>query len=66
MLKEWETSGYLALQKAKPRTWLHLTEEGLGLSDYLGPQLISDEVRHAMEEWEKENGCEPPNNHLQR
>ena len=66
VLKEWETSGYLALKKAEPHTWLHLTEEGLGLSDYLGPQLISDEVRHAMEEWEKENGCEPPNNHLQR
>lgn len=29
-----------------------LTDAGLGLSDYLGPKLISAEVNRAMCEWE--------------
>ncbi len=33
-----------------------LTEEGLGLSDYIGPQLISEDIRRKMLEWEKTNG----------
>ena len=36
--------------------WLTLTEEGLGLSDYLGPQLISSEIRRRMEEWDGIHG----------
>ncbi len=32
--------------------WLTLTEEGLGLSDCLGPELISPEIRKKMEEWD--------------
>lgn len=47
-------------------TWLALTEAGMELSDYLGPQLISDDVRRAMEEWEKEAGCESSHDNLQR
>lgn len=38
--------------------FLALTEEGLGLSDYLGPQLISEEIRKKMLEWERINGQE--------
>ena len=38
--------------------YIGLTEEGLGLSDYLGPQLISEEVRKRMLEWERDNGQE--------
>lgn len=33
-----------------------LTESGLGLSDYLGPQFISPEVKKAMQEWEAMHG----------
>ncbi len=36
--------------------FLALTETGLGLSDYLGPQLISTEIQKAMEEWEEMHG----------
>lgn len=32
--------------------YLTLTDEGMGLSDYLGPQLISENVRRKMDEWE--------------
>ena len=32
---------------------LTLTETGLGLSDYLGPQLISPAIWAAMKEWEE-------------
>lgn len=32
--------------------FLALTEEGMGLSDYLGPMLASEEVRGKMREWE--------------
>lgn len=35
------------------QTYLALTDEGMGLSDYLGPQLISPEIQAAMEEWEE-------------
>ena len=33
-----------------------LTEEGLGLSDYIGPQLISEDILGKMLEWERING----------
>lgn len=32
--------------------WLFLSEQGLGLSDYLGPQLISPDVNEKMKQWE--------------
>lgn len=32
-----------------------LTQEGLGLSDFIGPQLISGDIRKKMLEWEREN-----------
>lgn len=41
--------------KEMGETFLALTEEGLALSDYLGPQLISPAVRGRMEAWEAEN-----------
>ncbi len=45
LLKEWEQSGYL--KEDQNRIWL--TSEGFALSDFLGPQLISKEVRGKME-----------------
>ncbi len=42
-------------ETGRPETgpgWLTLTEEGLGLSDCLGPELISPEIRRKMEEWD--------------
>ena len=35
--------------------YIGLTLEGLGLSDYIGLQLISEEIRKKMLEWEQEN-----------
>ncbi len=55
LLKDWIEEGYAGLydheDAGETKTYLALTEKGLGLSDYLGPQLISPEVRKAMEEW---------------
>lgn len=36
--------------------WIRLTEDGLGLSDYIGPQLISEDIKRKMVEWERDNG----------
>lgn len=36
--------------------FLALTQTGLELSDYLGPQLISPQIKRAMEEWEEAHG----------
>ena len=36
----------------KPECFLTLTEEGMGLSDYLGPMLVSEAVWGKMKEWE--------------
>lgn len=36
--------------------YITLTKSGLGLSDYLGPQFISSEVKKAMQEWEATHG----------
>lgn len=47
LLKEWIKEGYLTCGE-----FLALTELGLGLSDYLGPQMISPEIRQRMEAWE--------------
>lgn len=52
LLLSWMKKGCLTDTGA----YLSLTEEGLGWSDYLGPQLISPEIRAKMEEWEAEHG----------
>ncbi len=64
-----KTAGYPELQKGQRGSgyqdsgFFGLTEEGLGLSDYIGPQLISADIRRKMLEWERINGQE--NNLLQ-
>ena len=40
----------------KTDTYLTLTQTGTGLSDYLGPQLMSPEIIRLMEEWEAAHG----------
>lgn len=44
-LEGWVTSGYAR----KEGGFLALTEEGLALSDFLGPQLMSEDVKRRME-----------------
>lgn len=51
LLEEWMEKGYLVRGD-----FLALTGLGLGLSDYLGPQMISAQVRQKMEEWEEKHG----------
>lgn len=48
VLKEWTALGYIE----DGEDFLSLTREGMGLSDWLGPQLISSDVRSKMDEWE--------------
>ena len=48
ILNIWKEKGYL---KKEGDTY-KLTTEGMALSDYLGPQLISSNVKGRMEEWE--------------
>ncbi len=54
ILEEWEQNGYVMVTK----DFITLTERGFSLSDYLGPQLISFDVRRRMEEFkiEKDGG----------
>ena len=52
ILEKWVTQGYIA----KAGQMLALTPQGLGLSDFLGPQLISSEIAELMEKWEEANG----------
>lgn len=47
-LSNWKEKGYVKEEKYK----YILTSEGMALSDYLGPQLISPLVRGRMQEWE--------------
>ena len=49
ILRAWIEQGYVTLESDG---FLTLTETGLGISDYLGPQLISPAVARAMHEWE--------------
>ena len=51
MLLSWQAEGWLYQDEAGN---LRLTEAGLDLSDYLGPELISPEVRAKMEAWRDE------------
>ncbi len=54
ILQSFIERGYAKIQKSKESyCMLTLTETGLGLSDYLGPQLISPAIWAAMKEWEE-------------
>ena len=52
ILNVWMKQGYVSRESG----YLTLTEAGLSLSDWLGPQLISEEVRRKMKEWERTHG----------
>ena len=52
ILAEWVQKGYVRDKGG----YLALTPEGMGLSDWLGPQLISPLVQARMDEWEEEYG----------
>lgn len=49
ILKDWQEQAYVR----REGTFLTLTDAGLLLSDWLGPQLMSRTVRARMEEWER-------------
>lgn len=53
VLRKWAEQEYTDLEE---NGYITLTEKGLGLSDYLGPQLISPAVNQAMHEWEVIHG----------
>ncbi|MCM1240829.1 MAG: STM4012 family radical SAM protein [Lachnospiraceae bacterium] len=55
VLRDWMECGWLEEKHADAYDHIALTQEGLGLSDYIGPQLISEEIRAKMLEWEREN-----------
>ena len=56
LLKLWLEKGYAEKIIRGTKQYLDLTETGMGLSDYLGPQLISRQVRKNMEGWEELHG----------
>lgn len=62
VLHEWLEQGFAVLREEEKqgdcglRRYVTLTESGIGLSDYLGPQLISPEVSKLMHEWEVMHG----------
>jgi len=56
LLKLWLEKRYVKKLIRGTEQYLDLTETGMGLSDYLGPQLISWQVRKRMEEWEELHG----------
>ena len=49
MIRAWCQKGYAKVSE----THIMLTEEGLALSDYLGPQFISSEVAERMKQWQQ-------------
>lgn len=49
LLNDWIQNNYLMIKE----DFLCSTKEGLALSDYIGPLLISDEVRQRMEDWQE-------------
>lgn len=51
ILIEWRKAGYLCEVLEGAKSYLTLTERGMELSDYLGPQLISAKVDKLMREW---------------
>ncbi len=52
LLREWEQADYITSGEG----FVSLTEKGFALSDYLGPQLISSEVRERSENFYKRLG----------
>lgn len=52
IINEWIKSGWID----ETQDFICLSEVGLGLSDYIGPQLISEEIKAKMLEWERVNG----------
>jgi len=51
ILRDWIDFGWLVQKDG----FVMLTEEGIGLSDYIGPQLISEAIKEKMQKWEMEN-----------
>lgn len=51
-IAKWMNEGYAV----RTENHITLTEQGIALSDYLGPQLISDEVREKMKGWREADG----------
>lgn len=54
IIKDWMDQGWLE-EHNSGHDYIGLTPEGLGFSDYIGPQLISEEIMKKMKEWEQEN-----------
>ncbi len=52
IINEWINTGWID----ESNDFICLTEMGLGLSDYIGPQLISEKIAEKMLEWERING----------
>ncbi|MCI9282756.1 MAG: coproporphyrinogen III oxidase family protein [Lachnospiraceae bacterium] len=53
ILERWVEEEWLQIEETEEyQSFLSLTKEGIGLSDYLGPMLISREVSGKMQEWE--------------
>ena len=46
-LKEWEQTGFVSIDQE----YITLTEEGFSLSDYLGPQFISPQVKEKTDRY---------------
>ena len=56
ILKKWIEQGWLQQTGGGVGPdYIGLTTEGLGLSDYIGPQLISEDIMGKMLEWERAN-----------
>ena len=51
LIQKWAREKYAIIEKNR----ICLTETGMSLSDCLGPQLISPQVRERMKEWKEEN-----------
>lgn len=51
ILMQWKEAGYLYEALEDTKSYLTLTEKGMELSDYLGPQFISAKVDKLMKEW---------------
>lgn len=49
---KWISEGYFT----ENDDMITVTETGMGLSDMLGPELISENIKRKMAEWERENG----------
>ncbi|MDE7186201.1 MAG: radical SAM protein, partial [Lachnospiraceae bacterium] len=54
IIRDWIGRGWLE-ENCHDAGYIGLTQEGLGLSDYIGPQLISERIQERMLEWEREN-----------